>query len=306
MSDVEIICETIRATHRHRVFAMEQRKRVDLSLLSFVRFTLGWSPDLPDAEKKGIKAHAKAIAEGKGGGDADGFAEIVAASKASREPWAKMEKAASKEMEAAAKRLDVWREFGEATPGFGALSLAIIIGEAGPLSNYPKKGHLWKRMGVAVLDGVRQGGLEKTAPKDDWIEHGYNRQRRSRLFTIGDALIKAAGPYREIYLARKAFERERAEAAGLTVLPSAKITNRNRATAMSDGHIHRRAQRYMEKRLLRDLWQAWNRCEANRIAPEKATGILPSIDPIEREAFRKVPSGASEGLLPARPYEVRP
>ena len=172
--------------------------------------------------------------------------------------------------------LPVLTGFGEAVRGFGAVSLAVIVAEAGDLSAYPKEGHLWKRMGLAVMDGVRQGGLSKGAASEDWIEHGYNATRRSKMFVIGDVLIKTAGVYREVYLARKDYERARAEAAGLAVLPSAKIGKANAATSISDGHIHRRAQRYMEKRLLKDLWQAWNRPEANKVLPSQAFLTLPS------------------------------
>jgi len=133
-------------------------------------------------------------------------------------------------------------------------------------------------MGVAVLDGTRQGGLAKTAPKEAWIAHGYNRQRRSRMWNIGDALIKNGVLYRKVYLARKEYERKRAEANGLTVAPSAKIPKGRAAEFMSDGHIHRRAQRYMEKRLLRDLWQAWNHRKAIMPVPERAERLLPTGD----------------------------
>jgi hypothetical protein len=83
--------------------------------------------------------------------------------------------------------------------------------------------------------------------------HGYNAQRRSIMWNIGACLIKAQvrsakdeagekiastaiGPYGQIYLDRKALEAARTQSAA---------------------HAHNRAQRYMEKRLLRDMWKAW-------------------------------------------------
>jgi hypothetical protein len=63
------------------------------------------------------------------------------------------------------------------------------------------------------------------------------------VWTIGDALIKGnRDGYRRLYLERKALEAERPEV----------------ETKM---HAHRRAQRYMEKRLLRDLWREWRRLD---------------------------------------------
>lgn len=245
--------EEIRAHHRNRCFAMEQRKRVDLSLGSFLRMVLGWAPDLPASERAAIAKRASEIAKDP----PDEWAHIVLASHASRAPWDELEKAATKEMTRLAKELPVWTAWGEGINGFGALSLAVIVGEAGDIGEYRGEAGLWKRMGLAVLDGVRQGGLGKSAAKEDWITHGYNRQRRSRMWTIGDALIRQQGPYREIYLRRKETERAKAAAAGLIIAPAAKIPKARAAEFMSDGHIHRRAQRYMEKRLLRHLWRKW-------------------------------------------------
>lgn len=267
----------IRYFHRQRVFAMEQRKRSDLALGSFLRTVMGWSLALPTDERNAIRDRANAIMEiaekvakeetkpeekrkpvpGADDPDVLEWADVIGASLKARAPFDAVEKKAEKEMRRLAMSLPVWERFGAGIRGFGELSLAIIVAEAGDLALYPKKGHLWKRMGVAQIDGVRQGSLPKTAPKEAWIAHGYNRQRRSRMFTIGDTLVKAQGPYREVYLARKAYEIAKAQEAGLTVAPSAKIPAKRAIEFISDGHIHRKAQRYMEQRLLRDLWQAW-------------------------------------------------
>lgn len=230
--------EQIRAWHRQRCFAMEQRKRIDLALGSFLRMMLGWSPNLPEKERKSIADQAADIvASGEGE-----WAQVVAASALARKPFEDIEKRAVKEMEKLAKTLPVWSQFGEEIRGFGSVSLAVILAEAGDLSGYSTHSKLWKRMGLAVMDGVRQGGLTKGAGKEAWIEHGYNPQRRSRMWNIGDALIKGnrEGKYRTAYLERKAYELAR-------------------DPEMRPMQAHRRAQRYMEKRLLRDLWKAWRR-----------------------------------------------
>lgn len=234
---------------------MEQRKRADLALGSFLRLMLGWRKDLPEAERKAIAARAVALI--KKPGDSE-WADLVNASVQSRAPFDVIEAKSLKTMTKLAESLPVWTEFGKDVRGFGAASLAVILAEAGDLSNYPKKGHLWKRLGVAVLDGVRQGGLSKNAGAEAWIEHGYNRERRSMIWNIGDTMLKAQvrkvkddvgedtgervalGPYGQAYLDRKAYELAR-------------------APDMPPIQAHRRAQRYMEKRLLRNLWQAWRR-----------------------------------------------
>jgi hypothetical protein len=264
-----IIAE-IRAWHRQRVFAMDQRKRADLALGAFLRTQLGWSRNLPAAGRTAIAKNAAAlvdlgekIAKGKATGIGDSafstLGPVILAAIHSRAHWDAIEAAATKEMERLARLLPAWEGFGEGVKGFGARSLAVIVGEAGDLSHYGNPAKLWKRMGLAVMAGIRQGGLRKTASAEDWIAHGYSARRRSFMFVIGDVLIKNQNAYREVYLARKEIERAKAVAAGLTVAPAAKIPAKRKAEFMSDGHVHRRAQRYMEKRLLRDLWRSWRR-----------------------------------------------
>jgi hypothetical protein len=316
MSDLAQICFDIRYQHRKRGYAMEQRKRADLALGSFLRMVLGWSLALPKSEQEAIRAKAASLidigeklakqeakaeekrkpVEGVDDPDFIEWQDMIMASIKSRAPFDKIESVTTKEMEKLAVTLPVWAEFGEGIRGFGARSLAVIVAEAGDLSLYPKKGHLWKRMGVAVIDGKRQGGLAKNAHKDDWIEHGYNRERRSKMFVIGDTLVKSDGPYRAVYLARKEYERQRAEAEGLIVAPSAKIPAKRKDEFMSDGHVHRRAQRYMEKRLLRDLWQAWNRQEAGQQLPDGAEDHISTDDTHHRKAIVGMPDTASSAL----------
>lgn len=245
----------ITRNYRDRRFAMEQRKRADLALGAYLRSALGWRKDLPDAERKAIAAEAARIAKNPEG---TRWESMVGACVKSREPFEAIESAALKEMERIAKTFPVWSEFGKDIRGFGAASLAVIIAEAGDLSNYADKGKLWKRLGLAVIGDVRQGNPGKGASADDWIAHGYNPSRRSAIWNIGDTMLKAQirkvkdsagedtgertalGVYGEAYLARKAYE----------------IARNPEMTPMQ---VHRRAQRYMEKRLLKHLWQAWRR-----------------------------------------------
>jgi Cu/Ag efflux protein CusF len=139
--------------------------------------------------------------------------------------------------------------------GRGLLGLAVIIGEAGNLSDYANPAKLWKRFGLAVMDGVRQGGLPKTANKEEWIKHGYNSSRRSVVWTVGDSLLKGnskEGFYKKIYDEQKKYYTERLEK-----------KCKEEGTKFRPIIPHRQAQRYMEKRLLRDLWNKWNRHSLN-------------------------------------------
>lgn len=259
----------IRALHRARNYAMAQRKRADQSLGAFLRTELGWSKTLPEAERDRISERAVALialgeAEAKGkAADVEEpvyvkWRHIIAASIAGRAPFDIIENSATKEMERLAKFLPVW-PWVERTRGFSARGLAVIVGEAGDLSAYPKKGHLWKRLGLAPKDGKAYSTWRKTGgmSKDDWVDAGYSPRRRSRMFVIGDVLVKVGDHYRDVYLKRKDYERGKAKANGLTVCPSAKIPKGRADEFMSDGYVHKRAQRYMEKMLLRDLWSEW-------------------------------------------------
>jgi len=97
---------------------------------------------------------------------------------------------------------------------------------------------------------------------------GFDPTRRSALFTIGDSLVKAEPAtrskdkelrnlYRELYLAKRAEYRAREDFRSLM-------------------QAHRRAQRFMEKRLLRDLWGAW-RETTREVSPN--AGLSPAAPP---------------------------
>lgn len=288
--------DAIKHRHRERCYAMEQRKRADLALGSFLRTACGWRKDgdtatndtaralaaalmdLGEAKVRLRELEAKRAGAGLRGHDKTAFTRlttavgevaadlteryaelgsIVEASVLARVPFDKIEADATEAMEALAETLPAWESWGKGVRGFSTRALATIVGEAGDLSSYPKKGHLWKRMGVGLVDGKRQGSPGVAASAAEWTRHGYSAKRRSRLYVIGDSQVKAGDHYRQIYLDRKVYERARAEAAGLQVVPAAKIPKRQADKFMSDGHVHKRAQRYMEKRLLKDLWQAW-------------------------------------------------
>lgn len=271
--------DLIRHWHRRRVFAMDQRKRADLALGAFLRTQLGWTMNLPAEERNVISERAdglityaeremaernKPSKKVKLEPDAaySQWRDVIMAALEARGPFDMIEDEACGKMEELAETLPVWLAFGEPIKGFGKRSLAVIVAEAGDLSGYANPGKLWKRMGLAPIQKGdvtkagstwRKGGLNA----EEWTEAGYSMKRRATMFVIGDVLIKNQGSYRDIYLARKEYERQQAAARGLTVVPAAKIPKKNAGEFMSDGHIHRRAQRYMEKRFLMELWVAW-------------------------------------------------
>lgn len=154
-----------------------------------------------------------------------------------------------------ARQLPVWSTFMQHIRGCGPLTLGQIIGDAGDLSKYDSIPKLWKRMGLAVIDGQRQ---RKTRDKKLAQLNGYNPRRRALMFIVGNNIIKLnKGEYRRVYDAEKQRQIAKAAAEGLKIAPAAKIPKARAAEFRSEKHIHLRAKRYMEKRLLRDLWRAW-------------------------------------------------
>ncbi len=315
--DIRQIVNEIRYHHRNRVFAMDTRKGVNLRLGWFLKTQFGWSKLLPDAERKVIADKAElfvktgekmaAREDGKKvkpfevpeGFDA--LAKVIMATVRARAPFDTVEKTAVKAMEGLAKQLPVW-EWAKDVRGFGAGSLATVVAETGLVScdkqappengNYPNPGKLWKRMGLAVMGDVRQGGLKKSASKDDWIKHGYSRKRRSYMWNCGQALVKqnGEGPYRALFLERLRYEHTAAVAHGLIPATTTKATVESWAARglpvleqveeidltkhRSAGHMDRRSQRYMEKRLLKHLWQAWREARTE-LAP---MGFVPPAE----------------------------
>jgi hypothetical protein len=128
-------------------------------------------------------------------------------------------------------------------PGLGEIGLATIIGETGDLSDYSVS-KLWKRLGLAPT-------VEYTMKKKNGEDCICKpKAKRSVVWNVGDVLIKVNkkdgknGHYRQLYIDRKEYECQR------------------EPELRQDGKkmkAHRHAQKYMEKRLIKHLWQQWNR-----------------------------------------------
>lgn len=151
------------------------------------------------------------------------------------------------------------------TPGLSAFTIYALVAEAPGRNHrgfldFPRWQQLWKRLGVGLVDGKRQ---RKVKDKQLAKQHGYSPARRSVLWTIGDSLVKKEGYYRDLYLRFKLDEQEKARAQGLKIAPAAKIPKKKVEQYRSEGHIHNRAKRRVEKKLVKDLWRL-ARAEAAR------------------------------------------
>jgi hypothetical protein len=186
-------------------------------------------------------------------------------------------------MERLARQLPVW-DWVRGVKGVAELGLGVIIGEAGDLGGYATPAKLWKRLGLAVFDGRRQGNPGNVATTEDWILHGYNRKRRAQVWAfLSDVMFRAQwrgerdedgkapgktgkpvavpahaiGPYGAVYAERKAW---------------------NLAREWTPAHADADARRVMSKRFLRDLWVAWNRRRETILPMSPETTLSPAAD----------------------------
>lgn len=135
------------------------------------------------------------------------------------------------------------------TKGFARMSLAAIVAHAGNLSDYSNPAKLWKRFSLHVVDGKASKRVRGDASQS------FVPARRAEMHVIGECLLRAGGEYAQLYRDRKQHEIAKAHALGLEVKPAARITAKNANKCISEGLIHKRSLRYIEKRLLRELWR---------------------------------------------------
>lgn len=154
------------------------------------------------------------------------------------------------------RQLPIWTEWAVDIPGVAELSLGQILGETGDLCNYPTKGHVFKRMGVAVME---DGTIQRRVGGDEALLHKFSPRRRAILWNVGGNFVRVSGSkYNGIYYWRKEVEQEKAAKEGLIVAPSAEIPQKDKALYRSEGHINSRAKRYATQVFLKDLWKKWN------------------------------------------------
>lgn len=219
----------IREYHRKRVDLHRAEKALTLRIKAVCR-------RFCDGDKDEAEVLYKALGDPDAHEHSAHASDWVAPLIASRDMIEAERKKPEKLMAKEAKALAAW-PWVESVGGFGALGFAQIIGEAGDLRNYSNPAKLWKRMGLAVINGGRQ----RKIAGDEALLHGYSPDRRSIVWNVGACVIKyTRGPnaYRDLYLARK-------------VVEQSKVPDGTKAL------WHNRAKRYMEKRLLRDLWRAF-------------------------------------------------
>lgn len=265
-----------------RKFYIDAVNRQTNAAKALIRRYLGWRFDATEEERESVNESAARLVNGVLSGKvADHSLPDLLVMRATLEPMQSARDAIESQMKRLARELPA-HPWVKSVRGFGDLALAVVVGEAGDLSKYPTKGHLWKRLGLAVHDGKAystwrmKGGL--TA--EQWTEAGYSPGRRAQIHAVlAEPLFRhqsmSAGPYREAYDRRRAHVAE--------AHPD-----------WTKGHAHADALRVMTKRVLRDLWKEFRR--ANSRESEKVATPMPAgreaIDVLPITAARPKPPGA--------------
>jgi hypothetical protein len=246
------LVDNIREIYRWRMDLLKSEVGLENRAKAICRREVGYNPNDPDKKKKAKKMReAQALfrsftKKGAPRQERTTHAAKVCLPILKAEAFVKVERMKpQRKVEALVKQLPVWGWW-DSVNGLGALGLAIIVAEAGNLSNYATPSRLWKRMGVGGAMDADGNFIpsRKYADKEKALLVGYNPHRRSGLWNVGDPLIKHKSYYQDLYRERKKYE----------VANSDKLPKKERRSKM---HNHRRAQRYMEKRLLLHLWRAW-------------------------------------------------
>lgn len=302
----DTIATIVELTGRRR-FLIVSQVRLSNALGAFVRRMLGWRVELPQAQRDAIAREAarmiKAIEKGAPVDHprAADIAALVLATASARQPFDALRDACEAEMRRLARATPA-HGWVKSVAGFGDLGLGVIVGEAGDIGTYATPSRLWKRLGLAVIEGERQ---QRRSDPDLAAKHGFNPRRRAEVFAfLQDALFRqqwrgekdgvpahAIAPYGEVYGAKKAEYLER---------------------GWTPGHADSAARRYMAKRIVLHLWREWRRAigtpdtvigapeprppEGPRSAAEVSATTVPSPPPIEGSAS---PLPASFPAIPA-------
>ncbi len=248
------ICRQLQELQRRKAATLKSRIMIDNQLAALVSTELGYHAGMEESERKGLRAKAEQLIKAIDGGDEwdagyeavyHGVSAIVQSTRIARNGFDTFLSGIEKEMIRLAKQLPTAKWIDDTDRrGFGILSLATVIGETGDLALYANPAKVWKRLGLAPFQGKMPStwrkGKEGKLSAEQWTEIGYSPRRRSIMFVVGENIVKQnKGSYRKRY--------DEAKAAAHVNHPD-----------WSDGRCHWHGMLLATKRLVRDLWKAWN------------------------------------------------
>ena len=270
-----------------RRHCIRSQSRCDRSIEALIARSFGYHTGLPPDERKKLFAVARSLrliveANGKNGRPTSDpripnqIVNMIETNSVARSQWDRMRANIEAEMIARARQLEIW-PWVKTVRGVAELGLAVIVAEAGDIPRYSGPAKLWKRLGLACIDGIRQGrvppDLSRDQRSEEWKRRGYNPSRRAEVWAfLDDVMFRAQwrgdrdedgkspakthkpiatpahpiGPYGEVYGERKAW---------------------NLARGLGPKHADNEARRFMAKRFVRDFWIAWRGLEIKRLPP---------------------------------------
>lgn len=246
--NVSEICDLLHEWQRERSVIIKSRIMLSNRLTAIVAGQNGYKSKMDESERVKLFDEARKLVKRVAAGEENHKSKsIIDIHYLGIKAFLDKESHLEKPMRTAAGELPV-AAWASQQRGFGLLSLAIVVGEAGNLSNYSTVGKLWKRFGCAPysydgetkMGATWRGGREGKLPAEEWEAFGYSPRRRSIAYVIGENLVKLnKGEYRQRY------ETAKADAAV-------------RHPDWIKMRCHRHGMLLATKRLLRNLWCEWN------------------------------------------------
>lgn len=240
----------------NREQSMRMEFRINNAARADIRRYLNWNWDLPEKERAKINKDAADIMTAIENGQPHPIAPKILIHIQAKSNYINYREFLEKEMKRLAESLPAWSQM-EQVKGFGLMGMACIIGEAGDLSNYANPAKLWKRLGLAPRSeyaSITNDGEPCTK---------MPKRRRSVSWRVADSLLRQKNKYQELYYMRREHE--------LVNHPECdKGTDKKTGKQKIDKAADRRARRYAEKRLIRDLWNVWQGKEVNLLTNDHA------------------------------------
>ncbi|UOK71670.1 hypothetical protein [Ancylobacter polymorphus] len=283
---VTALVAQIQNDHKFRQGMIRAKNRIVLQGMACVRVAIHQPADYEnDATKKALRERADKIYREAAANPDHEFHERIWPYLMAAEPLENAAAGAARGLDKLAKQLPVF-PWVQSVKGLGTVSFATIVGEAGDIGTYRNPSCLWKRMGVAVIGGKAQGKPGAGATAEDWIAHGYRAPRRSVSWNARNGLILGMGKWRPMFgedvdanpdltpYQRLFAKRVRHEAIkcphrrkdGTIILGEDGQPLRIKCSATGkesySAHAIARAMRYVEKRMLKDLYLNWRRASA--------------------------------------------
>jgi hypothetical protein len=286
--ELDVICTQIQEAQVDRKYSIQTQAGIMQRLSALAVRACDLSHDANEAQRKAAWTRAERIVSRglKGEVQDDDDVEIGATltkyfkmAAASLKPVAEFRKEIERFMKAKAAQLPGFA-MTERVPSFKPLGLAVIVGEAGNLSNYATERKLWRRLGFGMAPGHEEHAYStwrmiKGLTSEDWTAAGYSPKRLGQIYgvvTVPLVMHKAKSKYGEVYAKRRART--------LETHPEWYLDKNGKPKFDKDGnprsaHASMDAARIMTKELISDLWSEW-RGSVYQLAETPAYLVAPS------------------------------